>query len=403
MNLKQVFRKNLKHLKFDRRLAKEIRGYTSGFINKNPDHTSFFGNTLVGTPRIRFLPEDSSNWFENVLDVDFVELRNDIHSLDTIDPSFNVASDTFNLSILYLAYEFNNTKDLSPKDREDVVSSLFVLLYAKFLSSLMYNNFKLGEADRDIAVAAYAAMSRRFILKQYGSWIAYFRGRAETLMEPSSKAHPVLTKFDDDDTITDLLSSIQTKLRASVNEMVTEFHNVRKQDARIRSSSSYSVLDGEEVILDRVDNKTRMIQSLKTAANEYNSLIKEDLVEVVIGIMKVLKPDQLEDALRFMVDNYGQRRAEYIETLIQDTVIHAIGFARTNNYKLNNLRELVPKLRNVYMSPKTSDELLLGMREMSDKIVTASVRSKSPTVLSAGRTGLILYLALRALTAEKFD
>lgn len=397
-----IFKAQLKHLKFDDRFAKKVMGHSTNFINKNSNHTEFFGSTLIGTPKIAFIPrEDGRIWFEDVLDCDEDELRQAVHAAEAIEPSRSVSSSVYNLSIIYLLHAFLVSRDVSSRRKEETMISLLVLLQAKFLTSLV-NNFLPHEVNRDIAIAAYSSLSKRFILKQKGSWMAYFRARAEDVISDSSIHIETIRKFNDDDAITYVLSDIQTRLRDTTGLLMDAFTAAHTADTRIYSSSSISNFDGEESLGARIDNDRTYVEEISRAASERNSFISEEVVNIICAFMPTLPPKTLMECLEYIPNNYDTRRREDILELLEKNTVYSLGFVRDNKLKITDLQNILIKLRSVYMAHKATDAYLVRSREISDKIIDDSVTTTNKAVRAAARTGLMLYIILRALVYRKF-
>lgn len=398
-----IFKDHLKHLKFDDRFAKKVMNYSTGFINKNANHTEFFGSTLIGTPKIAFAPrEDGRLWFEDILDADEEELRYALHKAEAIDPSHNVGSDTFNLSIMYLLHGFLNSKDLNGRRKDETLIQLLVILQAKFLTSLV-NNFLEHEVNRDIAIAAYAALSKRFILKQAGSWMAYFRIRAEDVLSDSSIHIKTLKNFDNDDAVTYVLSDIQTRIRATCNLLMDQFTAAHRADTRIYSSSSISTFEGEESLGAKTDNNRTYINEIVKAASEKRSFITDEVVQIIIALMPTLPEKTLRECLEYIPDNYDAPKNNDIVELLEKNVIFAVGFISSNKLKMTDLRNILIRLRSIYMAPKAADDYLLRCRELADVIVSRSATTTNKATLASARVALLLYITLRALVYRKYS
>lgn len=397
-----IFKARLKHLKFDDRFAKHVMNFSTGFISKNANHTEFFGSTLIGTPKIAYVErEDGRQWFEDVLDVDEEELKIALHSAEAIDPSHSVGSNTFNLSTIYLLHGFLTSKNVSERRRSEVLIQILVLLQAKFLTSLV-NNFLEHEVNKDIAIAAYASLSKRFILKQMGSWIAYFRYRAEDVLSDSSIHIGTLKTFKDDEKITYVLSDVQSRLRATTNLLMDAFTSAHAADTRIQSSSSISNFDGEESLGAKVDNNRTYADEIASAARSRDDFIIDDVRDVILALMPTLPPKSFDECVEFIPDNYGNRKAEFIDELLEKNVVHALGFIRENKLKLTDLRNVLIKLRSMYMAPKAADEYLLRSRELASEVVSKSVTTTNKATLASARVALMLYITLRALVYSKY-
>lgn len=399
-NLKDLFSRELSHLTFDKKFAKRVRNYTTAFINKNDDHVEFFGSPYIGVPSIRFTRDDSTIWFEDILDADELDLKDQINELGSIPANFTVQSNTFNLSLCYLLHGFANAK-ISAKDRDRVLVSLFSMLQFKFLTSLMSEYFK-HPANRGIAVATYAALNNRFQLKVTGSWTALINAKSEALIDRKSIHKGTYEEFMDDSAIGYLLSDTQTRIREVVKAIVKVFYDVKEEDAKLHSSSSVLDIDGQEKLIERTDVYRDYLDQLNRSINTKSDFIRDVLVDIVDQAVTTMPPKLLIEALEYVVENHGSKKTPFVDELINETVIHAISFIRTHHFKLNAVKTIFFRIKSVYMASKASDPVLLNIRELADTVVKNSCSSKNDTTRAAVRTGLLLYITTRALTASKF-
>jgi hypothetical protein len=106
VTLADVFDEHFKHVKFDSKLARNIYLYQIGYINRNREHLEFFGSNLLGVHVVRFKDSDVLKLFEEVLDVDFLSLSDDLKKVSSINQDYKVSSDVLNLTSMYLIHRF---------------------------------------------------------------------------------------------------------------------------------------------------------------------------------------------------------------------------------------------------------------------------------------------------------
>ena len=389
-----------KKLKIDRKLAKEVIKQTKAFISKNENHVRFFGDGLIGTPVVKFLPEDRAIWFEDIADIDEFDFKEKLHALPEIFPERIVSSDTFNHLLTYLAHRFLTEKK-GDKLYIEAAKHCFIILHCKFLTSLMSDYFE-HEANRDIALATYTQLNKRFSLKRAGSWYKLFIDRAEDIIDPKSIHYKTLIDYKPDDKILYVITDAQTRVREVVKAINAVFYKVLENDARIASSSRLKLMGEEIQLVDRTDKLNEMLRNTQAVIRERTNFIREEVMHPVTGAMHTMPEKLLIDALEFLSDNYGQRRMEWLEELVTETILHAISFINSNNIPMNDFRTIMTKLRGIYMSPST-DVNLMKIKELAQKLVDESVKSKNETSKNAVRTGILLYIAIRALVSDKLN
>ena len=63
---------------------------------------------------------------------------------------------------------------------------------------------------------------------------------------------------------------------------------------------------------------------------------------------------------------------------------------------------MLSRLRGVYMSSRSTDPILIDLRERTEKIVEIATNNKNPSNLASTRTGVLLYIVLRTFTMKHY-
>lgn len=405
-SIKSVFQEECGDIKIDNRLIERIHRYAQNFINKNEDHVAFFGGNLLGVYPVRYTQSDRDLWFDDVLEIDDISLKSKLHSIPTIDPAYKRASDTVNLSSTWLLHAVFHASNLTVEKREQGLLDILVILQAKFLTSLMAHYFKYP-ADKAVALATYASLSKKYALKVHGSWLALLMARSSDILARSSVHYQTIVNYDDDKAIVYLIEDTQGRIREVVKKMTAEFYRIRDQNGRITTTSQMTMsVDGELIVRDKTRNYTAYKRYLHETVSNKSSFIRNELVDVIANAMHTMPERFLVESLTYMADNYRVRGEKDIEALIDETLLHAFDFLSSNRSVMvnsNDLAGLVGKLRAIYMSSRSTDPVLLKMREISERIVGHAIKSRNPSVIAAVRTGVMLYLVLRAFTMRYYS
>jgi hypothetical protein len=409
--VRDVFNDECKNLAIDAKLAKRIHAYQVGFVNKNEEHITFFGGNLLGVQVVRFGDADRDRWFDDILDADDVALERRIHDLPNINPEFNVSSDVMNLSCIWLLHKLFNSK-LPEKVKHEAMIDVMLVLQYKFFTSRLFRHFRYP-ADKAVAEATYAQLSNKFDIKVYGSWTALFRAKAEstiTAKDPStgkpSIHYQTIVKMDDDLEVVYFANDAQGRIRDMLKNLYNEFLKTHKQGTRISSVSSIVEHDGAEILKDRSKNLTAYTRYLHAIVTDKESFIHEELMTIICRVMHTMPPHLLTETLEWMSRNYRQSKAEIVEEVLDDVLIHAFDYLVNNRSAVkasSDLPGLISKLRGVYMSSRSTDPALLSLREKTEKIVSqATGKPESSSVVSSVRTGTLLYCVLRAFTMQHY-
>ncbi len=403
-NIRGVFEEYCGDIKIDRRFVRMLRQMRLAFVNRNSDHVQFFGGNLLGVYPVRYRTSDREQWYDEVLEANESDLVKAVKDLDSIDPTWVRASDPVNLSVVWLMYRIHNSSALSARDKEQGLMDVLLMLQYKFISSIMSHFFPYP-ADHAVAVATYEALSRKFDLKKYGSWQALLEARAEAIMARSSIHYTTYTKMTDDDAVVYMVSDIQARLREIVKKTSAVFYRVKEQNLRISSTSSTIEIDGMSEILDRQRDHSRYTRYLHSIITDKPTFIRQELVDVVGDVLHTMPERYLKETLEYCSDNYGAKGDKRIEKLIDETLLHAYEYLSNNRGVMSgpsDLGSLITKLRNIYMASRMSDPVLIGMRDLAEGIVKDSISSRNKAVMASVRTGLQIYLILRAFSMNHY-
>lgn len=400
-NIKQVLDETCPNVKVDSKLSKRIHKYAQSFVNKNADHVSFFGGNLLGVHPVRFKTTDKVEWYDDVLGIDETYVRSRIVELPTIDPEWVRGTDVMNLSCVWLTHKFFHSA-MSQKEKEKAMMDCLMVFHFKLITSLMAHNFKY-QTDPDVALAVYSALSKKYALKQYGSWYAMLEARCKDIMSKDSIHYKTIDKFDSDEDIQYMITDIQGRLRAIVKKLWIVFAEVRAQDSKILTTAGKIEIDGAMVIRDMSRNFTPYKRYIHEIVNDHSRFIKAELVEVIGNAMHTMPEKLLGDALKYLVEHYHNDRnvIPYLDEALEHAFdyLHAEQSAFARNQDIGTL---IVKLRAVVMSSRSTDPSLMKLRDLGDAIVKKSVKSKNSTVLASVRTGLYLYVILRTFARDYY-
>lgn len=403
--VKEIFEQECPDVKFDVNLIKKINAFQIGFTQKNEDHMTFFGGNTFGVQIVRFTQQEKDKWFNDVLEIDDITLEEKISTLKTIKPEWHVASDVFNLSCIWVIHSLLNSKELTEKQKHNAMVDTALILNYKFITSLMFNFFRFP-ADPALAEATYAALSYKFAIKQYGSWAATLLARSETLIAKESIHYDVFLDFNNDVRIVNCLNDSQGRIRDMAKNIYSKMMETKAKGSRITVTSAITEHDGEEILKDKTKNLTGYSRYLHSIISDKNSFIKDELLTVIISVMHTMVPKNLIKTLEWMSANYRHSEAQEIEKLIDMVLIHSFGYLSNNSNVLRDntdLAGLISKLKGVYMSSRSTDEELLNIRETAKNIVTRATGLHNDGIVSSIRTGLCLYLCLRAFTMHHYS
>jgi len=385
----------------DEALFKRLREYNTSFVNKNEDHSDFFGGCLTGVHIVRFNKSDEEKWFNEIVEIDESDLNAKLLATPVVNEDHNVASDPMNHTCIWLAHMISKSH-LSEEKKKEGMAICFLVLQYKFLTSRLFRHFQFP-ANRATAEATYAALSKRFMLKKLGSWMAVLKERADDIV--TGIHSKTIRDFKPDAAILYILSDTQTRTRKMLLEIYDVFINVHRQGTRIVTTEATFVHEGEEMLRDMDKKALSYERYLTSILSDDKSFIREELVVIIEKTMPTMSPRLFRDTLLWISKNYQQKGTGLIDEVIQETIIHSLDYFNHHRdviRKTNDLPLILTKLRGVYTSSRNEESNLLQLREKCEKLVKQATNIKSDALISSVRTGLLLYFVLRALTMNAY-
>jgi len=401
--LKDVFRKYTSDVKITPALIQELRVFESQFVNKNEDHIAYFGGNLLGVHPMRFKQTDYNAWFDEVLVIDDMALQEDIFNLPAITRTHKVGPNVFNQSCVWLIHAIRTSSLTDALKREGEL--LVALIFQYRLMGSILSRFFPYPADEAIAQATYKALSRKFTLKEHGSWKKLFVARAEELLSERSIHTKAFLTHEPDDKVLYAISDIHTRLKQLVKDMNDVFYRIRASESRVSSGGMVGEQDGEKLIRDVINKERDYIRYIHTTIETKTSFIKDDLVETTLELMHTTSEKHLRDSLLYMINNYNGRMAKDIQMLTQELVVYSMDYVQTHRDTIPNPKDfqsVVLRLRGVFMASKNNEESIQKIRQTAEKIVRLATGTRNPNTLSAARTGLLIYLLLRTLAKDYY-
>lgn len=396
-NIKTIFDAACAHHKFDSALVKAVHNYAQTWLNKSDDHIHFFGGNLLGVHPIRYTSSDRNDWLDELLGIDEGEVRKQVISLPTINEEWRRATDVVNISCLYLTHRAYNSSLPTDQKEQLMIDSLMIMQF-KLLSSLIAHFFRYP-ADEKTALATYAALSKKFAIKQCGNWYNVLLERSKDIISKESIHLQTIIKFNDDAAIVYMITDIQGRLRNMIKNLWNVFDMVRTQDAKILTTGGTIELDGKVVVRDVGRYFTPYSRYLQEIVHDETVFIKMELVEVIASTQYTMPMELLTQTLKYVVEA-SKSNDKVVAECLNETLLHAFDFLhrdRRAQEAMSDLGALITKLQAIYKASRSSDPALIKMRELGEKIVKKAIASKSDSTIASVRTGMFLYIVLRTM------
>lgn len=404
LNIKSVFDDVCGSLKIDATLAKRLNNYKVKFINKNSDHVAFFGGNLIGVQVIRFTTSDRNDWFNDILEVDELDLEDRLYSLKDVNPEYAISSDVMNLSCLWLAFAVQRNAKLNTKLKEQMMDDIIMILNMKLITSLLFHYFKYP-ADEAVAKATYAELDYKFTIKQEGSWQKVMEKRTRDILDPKGIHHKTFTKFDKDLDVIYTINDIQGRLRDMIKNIYAVFIRIHQQGSRIGTVSSVVEIDGVESLRDKTKSLGIYTRYLSNILPDKNSLMKEELMQVIIRQSKTMPEKLFRDTLLWMSENTTGKYASKIDAAMNELMLYVFDYLKANKSLMRSttdIASIIIKLKGTFMSSRNTDASLRKTKSDFEEMVKLATGNKNNNILAAVRTGLMIYIVIRTISMKHY-
>ncbi len=403
MDLHESLEELLVHVKWDDKLAKAIYLFRVQYVTRSREHMEFFGGNLLGVNVVNFKDSDR-NKFLSLFDIDYDELKVAIKRATNIVHKYLVAGDPLNLLMMYGIHRFTVERNISEKARKQGKYELASVFFQRCFAILISDYFHYS-ADPKIVQAAYSNLSKKFLIKELGSWNKVVDYRALALIDKTSPHTKTFERFDDGNKIQYAISDSQGRVKSLILGYYSEIETVRHTGGSISVHSSTSTdEEGEEVLTVKARSVEGHVFYLRQLISDPQTFVVEELLRVVGKSNTNTSVRAVRSVLVWMAENYATpQHHKLVDEFISKTVVQAVHFLNTNidHTKHKDLPYVLTQLKNLFLSTRSVDPDLLELREIGEKIVVLSQGKLSNSLMMATRTAVIIYICLRFLATNK--
>jgi hypothetical protein len=404
--IRDVFARLCPKLVANKKLWKQLREINNRFITRNDDHIRFFGSTLLGCYTVRYgNSEDRKRWFDEVLQVPEAEVKQALLNPPLINTSYRVACDILTLSFTYVVYLCLTSTELNEKQRRESAMNVMRQMYYRYFGSWMSNHFTYP-CSYESALTVYNSLSKRFDIKNYGSWSRLIDDKIDYLLfDKKSPHYTTFRTLKENDEYMEVGKDVSTRVHA-VLDLIYDRHKTLAGDSknRVMTSEDTITIDGDVIMRE----KTSSVLTYKTyIGNIINtkSFIRRELVDVVLDAMDKARRDYFMATLQYLSLNYGKSKFKHIAHFVELDIVYSFEIMYLNKMTFSSSADIVQKLRSKFMAPKGSDPELLELRKLGEQLVDEAThlsKYASSYAPNAERTALMLYIMLRALSMNYY-
>lgn len=401
----KIMNAHLSHLTYNRALIKALVNFANAFVNKNEDHINFFGSNFTGVYSIYFTSLDKNELFIDVLgNVNDGAIRKEIRNIDAVGGTWVVATEPVTTVCMYLIHMFMRAPNLSEKEIQEACLACGRIIHYKFLSSLTNRYFPYNVKE-ELALATYTALSRKFTLKQEGTWSRTVDKRVNDLLYNQTSWLEEIMAYGPDDNLVKMFSDMQIRMRSMIKNIAEVTYRLHDAGVGVDSDSIQINTDDGLKIMDVTRLQGGYESYILQLVSEPRALIKSELITLIGKAITTMPEPPLYDVL-LDVSRRSLEKDKKIDKFIKDVMVYVFTYLHEEgkgDKALSNLSELIEKLKALITASKTSNSAVLSLRKEADAIVKKGCKSRSASALSGLRTGLILYIIIRTFTRTHYE
>lgn len=409
-SLSEVFDHHFADVKFDNKLAVTIYKYHIHLSSMNSEHIQFFGGNLLGVNVLRYTPRDVRKFFDTDLRINYEDLEKDIRSLRTIYHENSISGDILNLTLFYIIHRFYTTP-LLPEPRRMRAAYDTALIFCYRCTFALTNNYFRHPADPKVAQAAYANLSNKHLIKKLGTWKKLCDYRATRIVEKQTEDkrpglnYERLYLFNDDLAVTSMIQDSQGRFKSIFHLYYDEFDKVHKDGESISvTSATIKDADGDEVLREKTKGADALVNYIRALINDSAGFMDNDLVTVVADMNGNSSFRMIKATLEWLTEAYhNPKYNQSVDKFITDVVVQGIYYIEYNIplHRRKDLPFVLVTLKNLFLSTQSTDPDLLSIRSQGEKLIKTYQKTISPSLMTATRSAMILYIILRALVGNK--
>ena len=403
MDLSESLGECLSHVKWNDQLAKELYLFRVQYVTKSKEHMEFFGGNLLGVQIVHFKDSDRNKLLD-IFDIDYDSLKLAIKAANNIVHKYLVAGDPLNLLLMYAIHRYTVERNVSEKTRKQAKLDICSIFFQRCIAILLSDYFHYP-ADPKIAQTAYSNLSKKFLIKELGSWNKVIDYRSNALVAKNSPHFKTFELFDDGNKVQYAVKDSQNRIKSLILGYYSELETVRIEGGGIGINKSTGTdEEGEEVLSIKTKSPESHVYYLRQLLSDPQTFVVEELLKVVGKNNTNTSIRAVRSVLTWMSENFSSpNHHKMIDDFVVKTVVQAVYFLNTNidHTKHKDLAYVITQMKNLFLSTRSVDPDLIELREIGEKIIFLSQGKLSDSLMMATRTAVIIFICLRFLTANK--
>lgn len=373
-------------------------------------HAEALNSALVGVYPAHFLQSDADSVFD-VFGIDRIEIDRAIKQYPGIPKEFKVASDSFNILIVWLTHLV--IKSNLPENIKRIGRvTLFKMLHYKFYTSVVNHNFPHG-ASQEVMQYVVDNLNAKFDIKdpKTPTWKLVIEKKSDELTSRSSIHYRTLETFIPDNKVTYVITDTQTRIRSTlINTVIQPYYKAKELNNKIGSYTNIQEVNGERFIRDIAAIYDSMINGICNQAANVNKFINNEYVKVVVAVSTNITDSMLRQLLvafsNMSVVQQAKGKTEETtmdgkdevligyRTIIANIVQTSYRDCIANKVDVSSPLHVFEHVKNIYRSSRIVDPNVLLVKRSVDRFVNDSKVTSRDATKASLKISFIIYILL---------
>lgn len=390
------------------KMIKDFLNIVAAWENKKNNPLVLHGQ-LIAVYKIYFLPQDREQLF-HLVGLEEKDLADKIKTIPTINNSYNVMSDPFNVLITWLIH-LSEHQIRNKKQRDQFKLALAKYLHYKFFTSLIGNSFPHG-ADEGVMTATIFDLSAKYDIIKYGSWYKTIEARCMDMISDHSIHKKTFVTAEPDEKFLFAITDPQSRIRDKVKLIARAYYAHHAAGDRISGTSSVLTDDeGEKRLIEKsstIQNaEARLTRDLLNhhawvnpvdirAISSQFSGISQNLIKIGTTQMSAIASLQVKSKDAKVYETVkGHHVVVSMSHLVKLIITASASICTEQGVVFKNKVQAWRTLRNAFSSSRTLDPDVLLIKTSMTKFVDDLGASSRDATKTSLRMALIMYVVYK--------
>lgn len=382
----------------------------TSFLLRGTNPLTFNGIELGVNP-VAFKTTDYNALFD-IFKIHPKDIETKIRNIPSIDQSFNVTSDPFNLLCFWLCH-------LAPiyiRDKRvahNFMTNILRYFLYKIFCSVVNNSFRHG-TNKGVMAATISAMTLKSDIIRLESWKLLIDTHVERILDPKDRVYQTIVDAQPDEVFLSTIAKQQTALRSKIVTFAQAYYDTHAAGDSIGSISAISTnADGEKIIAQTASVIASATSSMVSEILNPNMFVHEVSVKDISNMFSNVSASMLRTALlRINTEAVLQTSARTfdkvdvkkdvktyigIRALVNEIIRSTVSHCRTKQINLGNKAKVFKTMRDVYTSSRSLDTDISNVKHSVATLVDPFNITVNVPSQAALRLAVIFYIIYRLL------